>query len=55
MKAIALKVFGDGKQNYSEGEVFETSPEMFKKINSTPNGILAKEVKEEKSKKTREG
>ncbi len=54
MKAIALKVFGDGKRNYEEGEVFEASPALFKAINSTPNGILAKEIKEDKQKKTKE-
>lgn len=47
MKARALKVFGDGKRLYKEGEVFEVTEEMFERINSAGNGILAEEVGEE--------
>lgn len=44
MKAKALKLFGDGKRLIKEGEIFDVSEEMFEKINSTKNGILAEMV-----------
>lgn len=46
MKIKALRVFGDGKRNYAEGEIAEMDEELFEKVNSTQNGILAEEVEE---------
>jgi hypothetical protein len=54
MKVRALKVCGDGKRNYSEGEMADMTKELFEKINSTPNGKLFDEVKEPKRNSTKE-
>lgn len=49
MKVKAIKLFGDGKRLYSEGEVFEQTKEWVNMINSTPNAPLV-EVVEDSSK-----
>lgn len=54
MKVIATKVFGDGKRNYDEGEIISMTKEQIEIINSTPSGILVKEVKESKTKSEEE-
>lgn len=46
MKVRALKVFGDGRRNYAEGEIAEMEPEIFEKVNATPNGVLCELVSE---------
>lgn len=49
MKVKALKLFGDGKRLYHEGEVFEQTEEWVDMINSTPHAPLV-EVLEAKQK-----
>lgn len=47
MKIRALRVFGDGKRNYVEGEIAEMEPDLFEKVNATSNGILCELVAED--------
>lgn len=47
MKVKALKVFGDGKRLYSEGEVTEMTKELVETLNSTPYAPLVEAIKEE--------
>lgn len=47
MKILALRTFGDGKRNYSEGDIAEMDPELFEKVNSTPNGILCEALSDD--------
>lgn len=42
MLVKAIKLFGDGKRLYSEGEVFEQTNEWVDMINSTPHAPLVK-------------
>lgn len=51
MLVKAIKLFGDGKRLYSEGEVFEQKKEWVDMINSTPNAPLV-EVLESKGEDT---
>lgn len=46
MKVKALKLFGDGKRLYKEGEITDMSEEWFEELNATPNGPLLEEVSE---------
>lgn len=48
MKVKALKMFGDGKRLYKEGEVAEMTKELFDKLNATDNGPLVEAVEKDK-------
>jgi hypothetical protein len=50
MKVKALKLFGDGKRLYKEGEVIDTTKEWVDKINSTPNAPLVEDIEESQAK-----
>lgn len=47
MKAIALKLFGDGKRLYKEGEITEITQKQFDELNATPNGPLLEAVEDD--------
>lgn len=49
MKVKAIKLFGDGKRLYNEGEIFEQTKEWVDTLNSTPDAPLV-EVLETPSK-----
>lgn len=46
MKVKALKLLGDGKRLYKEGEVFEMTEELCETLNATPNGPLVEEIED---------
>lgn len=46
MKVKALKLFGDGKRLYSEGDIVNMTKEEYELLNSTPHAPLLEAVEE---------